>query len=501
MDKGFKGISDDLLDDIPDMPVDSAVLSPKSEERPSAFKPFPKIAPAHAIIIGAGIAGLSTAHFLKKRGVEVDIIERDSSVGGSVRSTLRDEKYIIELGVPHFSSKDDSLLKLARELSIDSLIVGDGGNSKNRFIFRKGAIHPFPASRFDLLKSPLLSPVDKLRIIAKDFKRHSISGDLSIADAISKRAGIEVLNIFADPLINDIYAGDPFQLEARSALLDFEEREFQRSAIFNILMQLAKGRIPHDVKSFRWGMGTLTARLEESMRKNIHTSCPVERIEESGNRTWKVYCEGMDNPLDADAVIIATPAFDAARLLQKHGDQLAEQLSSICYAPLVTVHSAFVKGDISNFPKGSSVFIPRCEGHGVLSISCPSDLFTGRCPKDEMLISCTMGGARDPAILDLNDDEIVARCLESLRQVLNINTEPRFSHIRRWTHAVPQYAMGHSKKIENILRSVSRLPGIYLAGGYLKGTSASEIIGQASHNCEEMGRYLKGRALAKTAKI
>ena len=44
------------------------------------------------VIIGAGPTGLSLAHVLANNGYEVDIIERDSQLGGSCEFTVERRK-------------------------------------------------------------------------------------------------------------------------------------------------------------------------------------------------------------------------------------------------------------------------------------------------------------------------------------------------------------------------------------------------------------------------
>ena len=49
------------------------------------------------IVIGAGITGLATAHFLERKGVSTRVLEKDNRVGGTIR-TDRLDGFMIENG-------------------------------------------------------------------------------------------------------------------------------------------------------------------------------------------------------------------------------------------------------------------------------------------------------------------------------------------------------------------------------------------------------------------
>jgi oxygen-dependent protoporphyrinogen oxidase len=49
------------------------------------------------IIVGAGMSGLTAAYFLRRAGVEVTVLEHESSPGGTMR-TVRDGGWLVETG-------------------------------------------------------------------------------------------------------------------------------------------------------------------------------------------------------------------------------------------------------------------------------------------------------------------------------------------------------------------------------------------------------------------
>lgn len=90
-------------------------------------------------VVGAGISGLSTAHFLKKSGADVVVFERNDFPGGTISSKIV-EGYLVENG-PNSTSETNLVIdELLEDLNIlDEKVYADE-NSKNRFILRNGRL-------------------------------------------------------------------------------------------------------------------------------------------------------------------------------------------------------------------------------------------------------------------------------------------------------------------------------------------------------------------------
>jgi len=163
-------------------------------------------------------------------------------------------------------------------------------------------------------------------------------------------------------------------------------------------------------------------------------------------------------------------------------------LMDIPYISLTIAHVAFNKADI-NIGKGMSYLIPRCEGINTLFIIRNSACFEGRCPKGEELISCFLGGATSPDIIDTNDDDIKNMILKDLNKVMKITAKPKFIYIKRWRQVIPQFVAGHASKVKDINTVMRRQDGIFLTGGYLTGFSLPDTIMDAKNVTEKIMRY------------
>jgi oxygen-dependent protoporphyrinogen oxidase len=102
--------------------------------------------------------------------------------------------------------------------------------------------------------------------------------------------------------------------------------------------------------------------------------------------------------------------------------------------------------------------------------------FDHRAPEGKAMLRCFLGGARDPDVLALHDDEVVAIVRKELREIMNFNAEPLFSRVHRWYASMAQYPVGHSGRISAIQERLQDLPGLYLAGNAYSGIGISDCI-------------------------
>lgn len=448
------------------------------------------------VVIGAGIAGLSAAHYLKKRGVDVEIIEREKFFGGAVRSALKDDRYLIELGPNAFLANAEPVTKLARDLSIEPLIVGSDELSKNRYIYRGGRLHKLPMNPFAFLGSRLISTAGKLRAMFEPFVRSKSKDDETLAQFVERRAGKEILEALVDPFASGVWAGDPRQLEMKSVLPKFVEIERECGSVMKGMKKLKReGETNTERKkglySFRWGLGTLTARLEEELRGKLKLGAAALSIEKGRDGGFKVRVEGQVLPILADAVVIATPAPQTAGILAALSSEIVEPLSSIPYSPLAVVHTAFKTTDIPKKLDGFGVLIPRGEGIRLLGSIWASAIFPGRCPKDEELLTNYIGGATDAGLIDLSDEDITKEVLDGLKKTMGITASPKFIYVKRVAQAIPQYNLGHAKNIGIIQNELEKIPGVFLTGSYFDGVSVSDTIANARSEVDRVFSYLK----------
>ena len=128
---------------------------------------------------------------------------------------------------------------------------------------------------------------------------------------------------------------------------------------------------------------------------------------DSCSRRFQIACEG-DKVYDADAVVLAVPAYLAGGLVSSLDHRLSELLEGIPYSSSMTVSLGFDERARAALPAGFGFLVPRKERRRMLACTFVHAKFDHRAPEGKAMLRCFLGGARDPDVLGLGDEEVVA---------------------------------------------------------------------------------------------
>jgi oxygen-dependent protoporphyrinogen oxidase len=130
----------------------------------------------------------------------------------------------------------------------------------------------------------------------------------------------------------------------------------------------------------------------------------------------------------------------------------------------------------------AGMVVPRIAGRRILAVSFSSSKFPGRAPAGCVLMRVFVGGALDPAVMQLDDADLEALARREVADLLGARGTPRLVRIERWGHAMPQYHVGHAARVARISAAVARHPGLGLAGAAYTGVGIPQVIasGQAA---------------------
>ena len=143
----------------------------------------------------------------------------------------------------------------------------------------------------------------------------------------------------------------------------------------------------------------------------VQLGTSVAQIERAGTG-WRLTLHGSGGPVTSEtfnAVILATPAYRAATLLNGVDAELAADLAGIEYAGSAVISVVFRRAAVAHPLDGFGFVVPAIEQRRILSASFSSVKFPGRAPDDKVLIRVFMGGVSAP-ILELGDAELKADC-------------------------------------------------------------------------------------------
>ncbi len=440
------------------------------------------------VVIGGGISGLAAAFRLRGAGCEVVVLEADARHGGKVR-TEAVGGYVVEHGPNGFLDSRTQVLELARDLGLGARITQADEAAKKRYLFLDGALKEAPIGPMSFLAGPLLSPKGKARMMAEPFvPRRKGGGDESVYDFAARRIGREAAERLVDPMVTGIYAGDVKRLSLPAAFPRLHRLEVEHGGLMRGMAAMMKQRKADmgaaagpsgRLTSFPGGLGEMIDALVGALDGAAQAGRPVTRLERVGAHGWKVHAAGGD-PIDCDAVVLATPTDVMAKLVGPLADGATAPLEAIRYAPAAVVAVGYRAVDLPRTLDGFGFLVPSGERRRVLGVLWSSTLFPGRAPGGHALLRCIVGGSRQPELLDLADDELIDVVVSELSITLGgAMTAPAFAKVVRWPAGIPQYELGHLDRVAAAEAAVRPLSGLHLAGNGLYGVSLADCIARA----------------------
>lgn len=439
-------------------------------------------------VVGGGISGLVSAYYLKQRGLNVAVIEAAERVGGVIR-TVKNGPYVAE-GGPQSYVADATFTRLAGELGIAVQMRNANDAATTRYFYTSAGLCAAPTSFGAFVKSPLLSTSGKFSVLREMFARPQNGTNESVAAFVRRRAGQEVLDRVAGPVISGIFAGDPSRLELKSAFPALAALERDHGSIVRGMMTKMRaaretGARPAPV-TFVGGNQVLPDALATHLGDAVRTSSAVAKISIFHGGV-EVRCGWGGLAVTASRALIATPAPTAADLLNDADPALAADLRSIEYAPVVQIALAYPRDAVGVPLDGFGFLATPDSGLRILGAVWNSEMFDGRAPADHVLVTAFIGGATNRELFERSDAALATMAHEDLERAMRISSVARQVVAGfRWDDAIPQYTIGHAERLRRIDTALTRSPRLALAGNYLRGISVADCIRQAKRTGETL---------------
>jgi oxygen-dependent protoporphyrinogen oxidase len=453
------------------------------------------------VIVGGGLTGLSVAFRLKQLApaVEVAVLESRDQPGGNIGTEDRDG-FRVERGPNGFLDRTPSVPNLVRDLGLsERLLAASEGSRKNRFLFLGGKLRKLPGGPFGLLFSPLLSLRGKWQLFTEPWRKRpaAVPADESVAEFVTRRAGKQAADIFADALVTGIQAGDPAKLSVAAAFPRLPVMEREAGSIVRGFVRAAKQRRrdaeargeppppPQRMWSFREGLQVLVDGLAGQLGDRVRAGVQVKSLArgEPGGPAWRLETDA--GPEAADAVVLACPAHEQALILAALDPPLADLAAGIPYNRVAVVALGYRQSDCPNAPDGFGYIAPQNTRRDVLGVQWCSSIFPDRAPPGCVLWRALCGGVNRADVFD-RDDETLARAVhEEMKLAMGVRGEPVFRRIVRWPRAIPQYNVGHLERVAKIEAAAAAHPGLFLTGNAYRGVAMGD--------CAEQGELVAAR--------
>ena len=456
---------------------------------------------ADVIVLGAGISGLASAWEIQQQGALVIVLEAGLQAGGCI-ATAREQGCLLESGPNSALETNPLIAPLLETLGISRERIPASPRSINRYIVRQGWLHALPLSPFALLTSSLFSARAKLRLLREPFiSRASPDAEESVADFVRRRLGDEFLDYAINPFVGGVYAGDPQALSVGAAFPRLHELEQRYGSLIRGQLRGAIARRRNPEKSrqsapmfaFREGMQTLTDAMAQRLA-SIELGTKVTNIT-GGREGYAVEATGADGRrrYRARAVVVAVPAWVATTLVASMAPAAAAALGAIPYPPVTVIHSAYRRDRIAHPLDGFGMLVPGREGLRTLGTLFSSTMFANRAPPGMALLTTFIGGARQPALAQLDEREIAAIAQAEQASLLGAAAAPEWVRVTRWAQAIPQYNMGHAARISTLEQTEHALPGLVFCANYRGGVSIGDCIKSANRSARDVMAFLQRR--------
>ena len=228
-------------------------------------------------------------------------------------------------------------------------------------------------------------------------------------------------------------------------------------------IEATKSEIAAGFRSFATGMAEPVAALLDRLAGKVKFAQGVSGLVPT--RTgWHIAITG-GSAHDADAIVLALPAFTAGRLLEAVGASHARELAETPYLPSITVSLAYRAAQLSRPLQGAGFVVESPVRLRACTFSWLK--FPGRAPEGDALLR---------AYLPPQDGDPAQIAHAQLAAILGITGEPLWSRTYHWNRGLPRYRADHAHRVAAVRKRLRRLSPLAIAGAGYDGAGVSACV-------------------------
>ena len=446
-------------------------------------------APRRVAVVGGGIAGLAAARELAVGGAEVVVYEAADRLGGKIETSEVGGRPV-DAGADAFPARVPHALELCKSLGIEGELVSPATGSASLWLAGRlrplpgGLLLGVPARLGPLAAAGILSLAGLARAAVEPLlPGEPLQGDEAVGTLIRRRFGPEVHERLVDPLLGGINAGrtEELSVEVGAAQLAAVARR-SRSLLLGLrrAQRDAAGPAGPVFLAPRAGVGRLVGALADDLSRRgvaLRPGSPVHRLDD----------------LDADAMVVATEAGPAGRLLAGRSPEAAGLIGGMAYASVVLTTLVYPAAAFAHPPVGSGFLVPRVEGRLLTAASFGSNKWPHWSAPGTVVVRASGGRFGDERAMALPDDGLVAAVRDELGLMAGVGGEPVEARVTRWPAAFPQFAPGHLARLARIEVALARdAPAVAIAGAWTRGVGIPACIASGQGAARQVIAALAG---------
>lgn len=457
------------------------------------------------IVIGGGITGLCTMHYLKRqmeaegKEAQLVLVEQNEYLGGKIHSETTNG-FIMETGADSIVARHPGVLELVRELEFEEeLVYNETGIS---YIHTNNELHAIPAgstfgipmSLESLMASTLISEQGKQRVLQDEkIENTSFTKESSIGAFLEYFLGEEIVHKQIAPVLAGVYSGDLYQLSLASTLPYLVDYKNEHGSIMNGFeanrAQFEKASNKKFI-SFRKGLSAIIDRLEEMLPEvTFKKGMTMKQLEKSGEHYTLSFTNGEQ--LKADIVVLAVPNETVRNILTDA--ELLPQFEKFTTASALTMYLGFDVPD-SILPADGTGFIVSENS----DLVCNASTWTSRkwkhtSAEGNLLVRLFYKNInpRYEELAAMTDEALTAVAREDIRRSLGLEDAPKIVNVTKWIDKMPRYDIAHKEALDAVLKQMDeRYPNVLLAGCSYFGVGIGACIANGKNTAAVIANKL-----------
>ena len=491
-------------------------------------------------VVGAGIAGLAAAFFLRDVPCRVTVLEGSPRLGGKL-SVSEIAGVAVDEGAEALLARRPEGTGLATAAGLAGQLVWPGTTAAR--IWSRGRMRPLPRRQFmgvpadlaELAASGLMSPAGLARARRDlDLPATGRDGDVPVAGYVAARFGQEVVERLVDPLLAGVYAGRAEELSFEATLPALAAESGRHASLAAAAAALLPGPAgdesavspgtrpagdestappgtrpagehgtappgtgaPPVFTTLAAGLGTLPGAVAAASGACVRTSAMVRGLARAAGG-WRLTVGSAHDEeyLFADAVVLAAPATPAARLLAgvPGASAAVTALQEIRYASMAIATLAYPAAAFPGPLEGSGYLVPAADGRPVKAVTFSTvkwphlrDAGAGLA-----IVRCSLGRIGEEALLQSADEELAVVAATDLAAATGARGAPVASRVTRWGGGLPQYTVGHLDRVARIRAAVAGQPGLAVCGAAYDGIGIPACVATAQAAAGQITKYLR----------
>ncbi|MEK5148342.1 protoporphyrinogen oxidase [Psychrobacillus sp. FSL K6-4615] len=453
------------------------------------------------VVIGGGITGLSTMHYLQKLkkekslDIELVLVEANEYLGGKIHTVLEND-FIMEVGADSIVARNESIIQLIEELQLeDEKVYNSTGIS---YIYTNNELHAIPADSVfgipasieSLNSSTLVSELGKKEAL-KDLEipNETFTKESSVGSFLEYFLGKELVEKQVVPVLSGVYSGDLNKLSIASTLpylIDYKNK--YGSIMKGLEENKAQFQASANKKfiSFQNGLSTLIDRLEEVLSQStIIKGVATKKVEKKDDYYSILLTNG--ETIEADSVVLATPHNVAQVILQD--EELDTDFNKLKNSSLISVYLGFDIPDEQLPAEGTGFIVSENS-----DVRCNACTWTSRkwthTSKNNQLLVRMFYKSSNPAfesMKNMSEDELVEVALQDIEMSLKLTGKPEVIEVTKWNEQMPNYHLAHGDAIQSLTAKMANdMPNVLLAGCSYYGVGIAACIKNGRETAEKI---------------